>query len=128
MGKSFKEGHEFPAEFGFTGSAGKSPVRPHMRNPRQAVAAAIAEKMRGTQPAGMPGASAPMGQPLIQPAQGLAKGGKPKLGTGARFASLKSTLAHKPGVTDPGALAAAIGAKKYGRAKMSAMAAKGRKG
>ena len=49
-----------------------------------------------------------------------------KLGSGARFAALKSKLGHRKGVKNAGALAAAIGARKYGRAKMSAMA--GRKG
>ena len=48
------------------------------------------------------------------------------LGTGQRFAALKNKLANRPGVTDPGALAAYIGAKKYGRKKMASMAAKGR--
>lgn len=52
---------------------------------------------------------------------------KPKLGSGVRFAKLKAALAHKPGVTDPGALAASIGRKKYGAEKMAQMAAKGRK-
>ena len=51
---------------------------------------------------------------------------KPKLGTGERFASLKSKLAKKPGVTSPGGLAAYIGRQKYGGKKMAAMAAKGR--
>lgn len=52
---------------------------------------------------------------------------KPPLGSGQRFAALKSKLASKPGVTNPGALAAYIGDKKYGAAKMGKMAAKGRK-
>lgn len=50
-----------------------------------------------------------------------------ELGGGGRFAKLKNELAQKPGVTNPGALAAAIGRKKYGDNKMSSMAAKGRK-
>lgn len=44
---------------------------------------------------------------------------KPKLGSGARF----KTLARK---TSP-AIAAAVGRKKYGNAKMSRMAAAGRR-
>lgn len=48
---------------------------------------------------------------------------KPKLGSGARFAKLKDALAKRPGVRDPGALAAAIGRKKYGPARMAALAA-----
>lgn len=51
---------------------------------------------------------------------------KPKLGTGARFAALKSELASKPGVTNPAALAASIGRKKYGAGRMAKMAAKNR--
>ena len=52
---------------------------------------------------------------------------KPKLGTGARFAALKAKIAKRGGVRDPGAVAAAIGRKKYGAAKMAKMAAAGRK-
>lgn len=51
---------------------------------------------------------------------------KPPLGSGGRFAQLKSKLAHKPGVTNPAALAASIGRKKYGGAKMAKMAAHNR--
>jgi len=54
-------------------------------------------------------------------------GSKAKLGSGARFAALKKKLGKRKGVTNPGALAAAIGAKKYGRARMTKMAAAGRK-
>lgn len=52
---------------------------------------------------------------------------KPKLGSGARFAALKAQLSKKPGVTDPGALAASIGRKKYGKSRFQALAAAGRK-
>lgn len=51
---------------------------------------------------------------------------KPKLGSGKRFASLKLKLAKK-GATNPGALAAYIGAKRYGRKKMTKMAVAGKK-
>ena len=51
---------------------------------------------------------------------------KAKLGTGKRFASLKSKLAKK-GAKNPGALAAYIGRKKYGAKKMAKLAAKGKK-
>lgn len=50
-----------------------------------------------------------------------------KLGGGGRFAALKEKLADRKGVSNPGALAAYIGAQKYGKAKMSKMAARGRK-
>lgn len=51
----------------------------------------------------------------------------PSLGTGERFAALKSKLSKKKGVTNPGALAASIGRKKFGNKKMAKMAAAGRK-
>jgi len=44
MGKTFREGHDYPTDFGFTGSAGKSVVRQHIRNPRQQAAVMAAEK------------------------------------------------------------------------------------
>ncbi len=50
-----------------------------------------------------------------------------KLGSGKRFAALKSKLSKEKGVTNPGALAASIGRKKFGATKMAKMAAKGRK-
>lgn len=52
---------------------------------------------------------------------------KPPLGSGARFASLKNDLASRPGVHNPAALAAYIGRKKYGAAKMGSLSAKGRR-
>lgn len=52
---------------------------------------------------------------------------KAKLGSGARFKALKGKLAKKGATKDPAALAAYIGAKKYGKKKMSSMATKGRK-
>lgn len=52
---------------------------------------------------------------------------KAALGTGARFAALKHKLAGRKGVTDPGALAAYIGRRKYGVKKFQALAARGRK-
>lgn len=51
----------------------------------------------------------------------------PPLGSGQRFAALKNKLAKQPGVTNPGALAASIGRKKYGASRFAALAAKGRK-
>lgn len=54
----------------------------------------------------------------------------PKLGSGTRFANLKKTLAAKKGknkVRNPGALAAAIGRKKFGASKFAQLAVKGRK-
>lgn len=50
-----------------------------------------------------------------------------KPGGGGRFAALKSKLASRPGVTNPGALAAFIGRKKYGAKKMAQFSAAGRK-
>jgi len=54
----------------------------------------------------------------------MAKSMKP--GGGGRFEKLKKDLS-KQGVKDPGALAASIGRKKYGKKKFQAMAAKGKK-
>lgn len=51
---------------------------------------------------------------------------KPTLGSGGRFAALKAALAKRAGVTDPGALAASIGRKKYGAKKFQKLAAKGK--
>ena len=47
-------------------------------------------------------------------------------GGGGRFQKLKKELS-KEGVNNPGALAASIGRKKYGKKKFQQMAAKGRK-
>ena len=52
---------------------------------------------------------------------------KAPLGQGGRFAALKQKLGNEKGVTNPGALAAAIGRKKYGASKMAKMGARGRK-
>ena len=43
------------------------------------------------------------------------------------FDKLKGKLSHQKGVKDPGALAASIGRKKYGKAKFQKAAAKGKK-
>lgn len=46
------------------------------------------------------------------------------LGQGGRFAALEQSLAKKPSVTNPGALAASIGRKKFGAKKMASLAGK----
>lgn len=51
----------------------------------------------------------------------------PKLGSGERFAKLKAKLANR-GARNPAALAAWIGAKKWGQKRMSKLAAKGKPG
>lgn len=43
------------------------------------------------------------------------------------FAKLRAKIAAKGGASDPGAVAAAIGRRKYGKAKFQAAAAKGKK-
>lgn len=48
-------------------------------------------------------------------------------GEGGRFASLKAKLAERPGVKTPGALAAFIGRKKYGKGGFQAMAVAAKK-
>lgn len=58
--------------------------------------------------------------------RGKPVGKKPPLGQGGRFSALKAALRGK-GVRKPGALAAAIGRRKYGKRRMSRWAAAGRK-
>jgi len=43
------------------------------------------------------------------------------------FKKLKAQLAKKKGIKNPGAVAAWIGRKKYGKAKFQKMAARGRR-
>ena len=52
------------------------------------------------------------------------RGKSMKLGGGGRFAKLSSKLSHQAGVTDPDALAASIGRKKYGASRMAGWAAR----
>lgn len=52
---------------------------------------------------------------------------KPKLGSGKRTKKLVASLSKRKGVTDPKALAAAIGRKKFGAKKMAKMSAAGRR-
>jgi len=57
-------------------------------------------------------------------------GSRAKLGTGKRFAALKKKLGARKGkkkVSDPAAVAAAIGRAKYGKKRFQQLAAKGRK-
>jgi len=51
---------------------------------------------------------------------------KPRLGSGKRFAALKRKLARR-GVKNPGALAAWIGRRKYGKRRFQKLAASGKK-
>ena len=51
---------------------------------------------------------------------------KPKLGSGKRFEKLEKSIEAKGSVTDPAAVVASIGRKKYGGAKMEKMSKKGR--
>lgn len=46
-------------------------------------------------------------------------------GGGGRFAKLEGKLDHKKGVTNPSALAAYIGRRKFGAGRMEKMAAAG---
>lgn len=50
---------------------------------------------------------------------------KAKLGSGSRFAALKAKLS-KQGISNPAALAASIGRKKYGKTRFQKLAAKGK--
>lgn len=51
---------------------------------------------------------------------------KPKIGSGKRFAAIESK-AKKSGASNPAAVAASIGMKKYGKAKMEKMAQAGKR-
>lgn len=53
--------------------------------------------------------------------------GKPRLGSGRRFRSLVAELKKRGDVRDPGALAASIGRKKYGKKRFQALAAAGQR-
>ena len=55
------------------------------------------------------------------------KAKKPPLGTGKRFAAVERSVAKSGKVSNPAAVAAAIGRKKYGPAKFAALSAKGRR-
>lgn len=57
----------------------------------------------------------------------LEEGRKAKLGSGARFKKLEKELKHDKGVKDPGALAAWIGRKKYGKKRFAKLSAGGKK-
>lgn len=50
---------------------------------------------------------------------------KPKLGSGKRFAAVEKKAAAS-GASDPAAVAASVGIKKYGEKKMHSMAMKGK--
>ncbi len=50
-----------------------------------------------------------------------------KVGGGGRFASLKRKIASRGGVRNPGAVAAAIGRKKYSKEQFQKMAARGKR-
>lgn len=54
----------------------------------------------------------------------MAKSLKP--GGGGAFAKLKGELGKKPGITNPGALAAKIGREKYGKEQFQKMASRGK--
>lgn len=58
--------------------------------------------------------------------KGSYEGKSNKLGGGGRFAQVEAK-AKASGASDPGAVAAAIGRKKYGASKMAEMAIKGKK-
>lgn len=55
----------------------------------------------------------------------MAKAKTPRLGSGARFKALTKKLSGK--VSDPKAVAASIGRKKYGKARFQKLAAVGKK-
>lgn len=92
--------------------------------PKFAAAVAVKQAMDSLEKLGEP-----KGQ-KVKP--GSRKGGKNEpasrapAGKGGRFQALKNKLSKKKGVTNPGALAAAIGRSKFGKGKFQSMAAKGK--
>jgi hypothetical protein len=50
-----------------------------------------------------------------------------KIGSGRRFRGLEAKLAGRPGVKNPGGLAAAIGRKKYGKKRFAQLAQAGKR-
>lgn len=71
-----------------------------------------------------------MGHQHLNPSNHASKGMTKSMapGGGGRFAALKNKLSTEKGITNPGALAAAIGRNKYGAKKMASMAKNGKKG
>lgn len=61
------------------------------------------------------------------PPKASAKGPKPPLGSGQRFAQVAASAAAS-GARNPNAVAAVAGRKKFGAAKMNQLAAKGKPG
>lgn len=51
---------------------------------------------------------------------------KPRLGSGARFKSLRNKIAKRGNVRNPDAVAASIGREKYGKGKFQRLSAAGR--
>jgi hypothetical protein len=58
---------------------------------------------------------------------GTYKGKSTKLGGGGRFAKLRDEIAAKGNVSNPDAVAAAVGRKRLGKAAFQKLAAEGRK-
>lgn len=56
----------------------------------------------------------------------MARKKKPKLGSGARFKALEKKIAARGNVSNPAAVAASIGRKKYGKKKFQALSKAGR--
>lgn len=54
------------------------------------------------------------------------KNDRPKLGSGKRFDQLSEKLSKQPGVSNPDAVAASIGRKKYGKQRFQKLAAQGK--
>ena len=53
---------------------------------------------------------------------------KPKLGSGGRFKALVKKISAKGNVSNPAAVAASIGRKKYGKKRFAQLSAGGRHG
>jgi len=75
---------------------------------------------------GAEGSGSVRGYDPTQPMDDEGDGKKPKLGTGKRFAEIEKK-AKKSGAKDPAAVAAAAGIAKYGKVRMTKLAAAGRR-
>lgn len=54
-------------------------------------------------------------------------GTPPPVGQGGRFKALEEAISKRKGIKNPGAVAATIGRKKYGKKRFQAMAVTGKK-
>jgi hypothetical protein len=84
MGKTYRSGHHFPAEFGFSGSAGKTFVKGYARGGQ------ADSSMLKVQPSSAEAVESGIAGKTLRP--GYASGGKPRAGN---LAIMKSPMAER---------------------------------